>query len=126
MEIVSSVVGDVALLKPEGELTSRAKAAAAFWYHLHKGIKKFVISFENVRTINSVGLSLLLEFKRFAEASGGEVKLCRVKQPIRNVFEMAQLGEVFAFYEDEDVALAGFIKGLPLVRTESSISRHRN
>jgi anti-anti-sigma factor len=126
MEVASSLIGDVVLLKPQGELTSRGKVAGAFWSYLHRGTSKFVVSFENVRAINSVGLSTLLEFKRLAEASGGQIKLCRVSENLKKVFRVAQLSEVFSFYDDEDVALAGFIKGLPLMSADSSISRHRN
>jgi len=126
MEVASVLVGDVVLLKPEGALTSRSELAKVLWNHLHKGRSKFVINFENVRAINSVGLSTLLEFKRLAESSGGEIKICGMRENIRRVFKVAQLSEVFASYDEEDMALAGFIKGLPLVRAESSVSRYRN
>lgn len=126
MEVNSVLVGDVVLCKPEGELTSRSELASVLWNHLHKGRNKFIINFEKVRAINSVGLSTLLEFKRLAEASGGEIKICGMCDNISRVFKASQLSEVFANYDDEELALAGFIKGLPLVRAESSVSRYRN
>ena len=126
MEVASILVGDVVLVKLEGELTSRREVASVFWRYLHKGTSKFVVSFENVRAVNSVGLSTLLEFKRLAEASGGAIKICKMSDDLKRVFSVALLTEVFTFYDDEDLALAGFIKGLPHISADSSVSRYRN
>ena len=126
MEVTTILIGDVVVLKLLGELRSRDSIASDFWTYLHKGKSKFVVNLENVRMINSVGLSALLEFKRLSEASGGGVVLCNISGEVRKVMKVTRLDQIFVICEDEDLALAGFIKGLPLVRTESAVSRHRN
>ncbi len=126
MEIETTLVGDVIVLELRGDLTSRKILAAAFWSQLHKGKSKFILNFEKVRAINSVGMSVLLEFKRLAEATGGALILCRVSVEIYNVLSATQLEEVFNIFDDEDLALTGLIKGLPLLSTDSSVSRYRN
>jgi hypothetical protein len=45
---------------------------------------------------------------------------------VKKVMTVTRLDQIFAISDDEDIALAGFIKGLPLASTESAISRHRN
>ena len=126
MEVTTILIGDVVVLKLLGELRSRESIASGFWTYLHKGKSKFIVNLEKVRMINSVGLSALLEFKRLAEASGGGVVLCNVSGDVRKVMEVTRLDQIFLISDDEDIALAGFIKGLPLMSTESAISRHRN
>jgi len=126
MDVITIQIGDVVVLKLSGELRSREDVAAEFWSYLHKGVCKFVVNFENVRMINSVGLSAMLEFMRLAETSGGGVIFCGVNGEVANVMRVTRLDQVFTVHEDEDIALAGFLKGLPVLSSESSISRHRN
>jgi anti-anti-sigma factor len=121
-----TVVGDVVVLKPDGELKSRGGLARIIWSHLHKGRNKFIVNFENVRSVNSVGLNALVEFKRLAEASGGSLTLCKVHADLLKVFHATNMFEVFSIVDDEDMALAGTVKGLPHLSAASSISRYRN
>ena len=126
MEVASVVIGDVVVLKLNGELRSRDDVASQFQSHLYNGKNKFILNFENVRRVNSIGLSTLLEFKHLAEAAGGSIILCLLRDEVKRIMNVTRLDEIFNIFDDEDTALVGFIKGLPLVRRESSISRYRN
>jgi anti-sigma B factor antagonist len=126
MDIMSMVVGDVVLIRLNGDLKSRDDISPEFQRQMFDGRNKFVIDFQNARSINSIGLSSLLECKHLAEKSGGSVMLCRLNDDVKRVFQVTRLNEIFDIFDDEDTALAGFIKGLPLIRRESAISRHRN
>jgi anti-anti-sigma factor len=126
MEIQSTRVGDIIVLKPRGEFKSRGKLAATLWSFLHRGHNKFIINFEAVRSINSVGLRVLLEFQRLAESAGGSLGLCCVSDALLKVFEAARMRDALSFHADEDAALLGMLGGLPVSSHESSISRYRN
>ena len=126
MEVASVIIGDVVVIKLSGELRSRDDIAGQFQNYLFTGRNKFIINFANVRAVNSIGLSTLLEFKHLAEAAGGSILFCALRDEVRRVMKVTRLEEIFTIYDDEDTALAGFIKGLPLIRRESAISRHRN
>ena len=126
MEVTTVLVGGVVVVKLSGELRSREDIASEFWTYLHRGVARFVVNFENVRMVNSVGLSALLEFKRLAEAAGGGVVLCGIDGDVANVMRVTRLDQVFTVHEDEDIALAAYIEGLPVLNSDSSISRYRN
>jgi stage II sporulation protein AA (anti-sigma F factor antagonist) len=126
MEVISSTIGDVVVLKLYGSLRSRDDIAAEFRRLLRAGKTKFILNFENVRSVNSIGLSTILEFKHLAEAVGGKIMLCGIHEEVKKVFNVTRMAEIFSMVDDEDIALAGFIKGLPLISSDSSVSRHRN
>ncbi|MCX6647364.1 MAG: STAS domain-containing protein [bacterium] len=126
MEVISIVIGDVVVIKLNGDLRSRDDITGQFQSYLYTGKSKFIINFANVRAVNSIGLSTLLEFKHLAEAAGGSIILCMLKDEVKRVLNVTRLDEIFSIFDDEDTALAGFIKGLPLMKRESAISRHRN
>jgi len=126
MEVETSLIGDVVVLKLIGELTSRNPLSSVFWSHLHRGQSKFVVNLERVRAINSVGLNSLLDFKRLSEAAGGGIILCSVCDEVKGILKSTGIEEVFAVFDDEEPALAGFIKGLPSMSSHSSVSRYRN
>lgn len=126
MEIATVIIGDVVVLKLSGELRSRDDVAIQFQSFLYTGRNKFIINFENVRAINSIGLSTLLEFKHLAEAAGGSIMLCLLRDELKRMLNVTRLDEVFTIFDDEEMALSGFIKGLPKITRESAISRYRN
>jgi len=126
MEIESSIVGDVVVLRLNGSLRSREDVRSEFRAHLYRGSNKFILNFDNVKSINSIGLSALLEFKYEVEKSNGQLSLCMVRDIVKKLMDVTSVYEAFDIYEDEETALTGFIKGLPLISTNSSVSRHRN
>jgi anti-sigma B factor antagonist len=126
MEVISVVIGDVVVIKLNGDLRSRDDITGQFQSYLYTGKSKFIINFANVRSVNSIGLSTLLEFKHLAESAGGSIILCMLKDEVKRVLNVTRLDEIFSIFDDEDTALAGFIKGLPLMKRESAISRHLN
>jgi len=126
MEVISVVIGDVVVFKLNGDLRSRDDITGQFQSYLYTGKSKFIINFANVRSVNSIGLSTLLEFKQLAEAAGGSILLCVLKDEVKRVMNVTRLDEIFSIFDDEDTALAGFIKGLPLIKRESTLSRRLN
>lgn len=126
MEVNSNTVGDVVVFKLVGELTNRNELATHFWSHLHKGNSKFVINCTQLRLINSAGLSALIEFNRLAEASGGAIVLFGMSAEVLKMFKSTRLDEIFTISDDEELALSSLIQGLPVLDSNSTVSRYRN
>ena len=126
MTVETNQVGDVIVMKLSGELNGRGELAPLFWAYLHRGNYKFILNCERLRAINSVGLSMLLEFKRLAEASGGAMVLHGLAVDVRQLLKTTRLDEVFTISDDEEVALSALIPGLPVINAGSTMSRYRN
>lgn len=75
---------------------------------ISRGEKKIVIDFANVKYIDSSGLATLIEGLQKMNREKGELKLCALRQSIRDIFEVARLDDVFAIYETQKDAVDEF------------------
>ena len=126
MEIDISRIGDVVVLRMAGEFRTRSDIAAVFWAHLQNSVSRFVLNFDKVRTINSIGFQTLLELQRLAEASGGGVRICGLSDELRKTFRTTQMEEVFSIMQDEESALVDFLGILPVKGSSTSSGRYVN
>lgn len=109
-EIVEKNLGDVKVIKVVGELD--ALVAPKLKERLIKLIEsdttKFIIDFEELVHINSLAMGILRGKLRSVKEIGGDIKLIKLNDHIKTIFEMVGLDEVFEIYETEDEAASHF------------------
>ncbi|WP_319202888.1 STAS domain-containing protein [uncultured Ilyobacter sp.] len=109
-EIVEKNLNDVRVIKVVGELD--ALVAPKLKERIAKLIEadaiNFIIDFEELVHINSLAMGILRGKLRTVKEIGGDIKLIKLNDHIKTIFEMVGLDEVFEIYETEEEALANF------------------
>ena len=72
------------------------------------GQSRMVVDLESLNFIDSSGLGALLTALKTCRAEGGDVRLCRLSEPVRAIFELTCLFRVFDAFDDRDTAVASF------------------
>ena len=109
-EILEKNVGDIKELKVVGELD--ALVAPKLKERITKLVEgdstKFIIDFEEVTHINSLAMGILRGKLKIVKEMRGDIKLIKLNEHIKTIFEMIGLDEIFEIYETEDEAVANF------------------
>jgi anti-sigma B factor antagonist len=69
---------------------------------------QLLLNFQRVRHLSSSALGTLIRLNKRIEEQGGSLKLCRIKQPLHEIFQITNLVKLFDIYEDEKTALNSF------------------
>ncbi|MBR8702150.1 Anti-sigma-B factor antagonist [Fusobacterium sp. DD29] len=109
-EILEKNVDDIKVLKVIGELD--ALVAPKLKDRITKLVDgdstKFIIDFEEVTHINSLAMGILRGKLKVVKDMDGDIKLIKLNEHIKSIFEMIGLDEIFEIYENEDEAVASF------------------
>lgn len=109
-EILEKNLGEIKELKVVGELD--ALVAPKLKERITKLVEgdstKFIIDFEEVTHINSLAMGILRGKLKVVKEMGGDIKLIKLNEHIKTIFEMIGLDEIFKIYETEDEAVANF------------------
>jgi anti-anti-sigma factor len=123
MGVVVREDGKVAIVELSGEFTlGRGGFARPLDLHGHrledlgeilrglldKGNTRIVLSLEQVRFMDSAGLGELIAWKKRTLQLGGDVRLVRPRDKVRELLELTTLTRVFQIFEDESEAVASF------------------
>jgi anti-sigma B factor antagonist len=115
--------GDVSIVELSGEFTlGRGGLTRPLDLHGHRledlgetlrglferGSSRIVLDLDKVRFVDSAGLGELVAWKKRAIQSGGDVRLLRPQQRVRDVLELTALKAVFSIFETETEAVASF------------------
>ena len=112
MKIETLEQGDVLIVRPQ-EKRIDASIARDFKSKLSGFVKdgkvNLIIDLKEVEFIDSSGLGALVSTLK-AIGDQGEIKLCRVKENVRSIFELTRLNKVFPIFHSEEEALDSFKK----------------
>src|SRR5262245_33525429 len=123
MSVVIRAVGDVSIVELSGEFTLGASPVAKpLDLHGHRlpdlgqtlrtlldrGASRIVLDLAKVRFIDSAGLGELVAWKKRALQHGGDVKLLKPNDRVREVFVLTHLTRIFQIFDDEAEAVASF------------------
>jgi anti-sigma B factor antagonist len=75
---------------------------------LDRGASRLVLDLEKVRFIDTAGLGELVAWKKRALQRGGDVRLLRPRDRVREVLELTALTRVFQTFDTEAEAVASF------------------
>jgi anti-sigma B factor antagonist len=69
---------------------------------------RIVLDLEKVRFIDSAGLGDLVKWMKRARQLGGDVRLLRPRDRVRDLFDLMALTRVFRVFDDEAEAVASY------------------
>ncbi|MDR1831766.1 MAG: STAS domain-containing protein [Fusobacteriaceae bacterium] len=109
-DISEKTAGKIKILKVIGELD--ALVAPRLKERLTKleeeDYKNFIIDFEQLEHINSLAMGILRGKLKTVKELGGNIKLIKLNDHVKGIFEMIGLDEIFEIYETEEEALESF------------------
>ena len=109
-EIVEKNLNDIKVIKIIGELD--ALVAPKLKERISKLVEadtvKFIIDFEDLVHINSLAMGILRGKLKIVKNAGGDIKLIKLNDHIKTIFEMVGLDELFEIYETEEEAVSKF------------------
>lgn len=109
-EILERSVDDIKVLKVIGELDALVapKLKEKITKLVDGDTTKFIIDFEEVTHINSLAMGILRGKLKVVKDMNGDIKLVKLNEHIKSIFEMIGLDEIFEIYETEEEAVASF------------------
>lgn len=111
-DIIEKRNGDVVIIKITGELDALVapKLKDKITKEMENGSKYFVIDFEELVHINSLAMGILRGKLKLVKDMGGDIKLVKLNDHIKEIFEMIGLDEIFEIYENENDAVESYNK----------------
>ena len=110
MEIVIEEYGAVKILRFDGliDTLTAADAEAAIQEQISAGATQLLLNFEKLSYINSTGLRVILVVAKELKRREGQLQICSLCEPVREVFDMTGFSTILQIEESEAQALAGF------------------
>ncbi len=113
MKYEMKTVDDIAIFSLSGKmfgdkLTSNLYDEAKSM--IEKGVKNVIIDLRQVDFINSIGLGVIIACRTSSIKAGGSLKLVGTGKNIQKYFQITELDQFFAFYRNEEEALASYTK----------------
>ncbi len=102
--------GDVTVIAVEGQLIvgNRQELKQKVLDELEAGSRKFLIDFSNTGYIDSSGLGVLVSLSKKIREQGGELRLARLNEDLRTLFELTKLDTLFQIADTRERALESF------------------
>ena len=106
-QVVESRSGQVVILHVVGKVHSGTaqELDKALGRQLGNHQYHLVIDMEQVPFISSAGLRSLLAADRTARVAGGQVVLAALQEPVRQVFDMSKLSNIFSLHDSVEKAI---------------------
>jgi anti-sigma B factor antagonist len=110
MSFQVSKSGEVTVVEVEGQLIvgNRQELKQKVLEQLESGDRKFVIDFSDTGYIDSSGLGVLVSLSKKIREQGGELRLSRLNEDLRTLFELTKLDTLFKIADTKEQALEGF------------------
>jgi anti-sigma B factor antagonist len=93
-------------LEGEIDLHVSPNIAASLQMMIEKKPAQLIVDLARVTYIDSSGLAALIEGMQNAQEYGGNFALTSLQEPVRTIFEIARLDQVFRIFPDVGAALA--------------------
>ena len=107
MEITERRTADIVTLSLSGKLdTTTAKTfEAKILAQIESGDRRFVIDLAQLEYVSSAGLRVFILAAKRLNSANGKIVLCSLKDPVKEVFDIAGFLPVFSIYGSHDEAL---------------------
>jgi anti-sigma B factor antagonist len=108
--IMTDNTQDVAIMSVKGRVDSNTapELDSALANLLNSDRNKIILNLEAVEYLSSAGLRALVRALKDAQASGGDLRLASVSQPIEVILRTVGMLQMFKMYPSEQEAMAGF------------------
>ena len=110
MEITFSDAGDVKIVRFDGmiDTVTASEAEAALTGLLSDGVNNIVLNFGQLSYINSIGLRVILVTAKQLKRSEGQLQICCLNEPVREVFDITGFSSILNVVDTEEEALEAF------------------
>jgi len=107
MQIREVELDDVLVVAPAGRVdsTSSTQLEQLLFDRLDGGSRRMIVDLAGIDYISSAGLRVLLWLAKRMQAEKGDLVLCGMGEPVRQVFELAGLLPLYAVEGTRDEAL---------------------
>ena len=107
MEITERRMADTVTLSLSGKLD--ATTAKAFeekiFAQMESGERRFIIDLAQLDYISSAGLRVFMLAGKRLSSANGKMVLCALKDPVKEVFDIAGFSSIFSVYGSRDEAI---------------------
>ena len=110
MEISESKQHDVVIVRVKGRLDASNAGVLEdkLLALIGAGTQRLVVDCEPLEYISSAGLRVLLVAAKRLRGADGEIGLAALREPIKEVFDIAGFSSIFRVHDSVDAAVAGF------------------
>ncbi len=110
MQISVKTTNDVKVVAFEGKLDTQTSpdAQQQLTRLIEEGENRFLVNFEKLDYISSVGLRVLLAAAKQLKEFDGELRICSLNEVVREVFDISGFTTIFKVFGSESEALDGF------------------
>jgi anti-sigma B factor antagonist len=110
MLITSRSIEDITVVAPDGRCDRRTAPALAEWLELasRSGANRIIVDMGSITFMDSTGLATLIRFMKQCRATGGDLCLANLQQPVRIIFELTRLDSAFLICPTVDMAVDSF------------------
>jgi anti-sigma B factor antagonist len=108
--IMTDNTQDVAIMSVKGRVDSNTapELDSALANLLNSDRNKIILNLEAVEYLSSAGLRALVRALKDAQATGGDLRLASVSQPIEVILRTVGMLQMFKMYPSEQEAIVGF------------------
>lgn len=110
--IMERQAGDVIILGVEGNIVTGESAdmvRGSIRRLLTEGRRKFLLDMAHVRWVDSIGIGELVSALVSVTRAGGQIKLLKVRENIKEQLSITGMQTIFAIYDDESEALNDYL-----------------
>ncbi len=110
MQISVKTTNEVKVLAFEGKLDTQTSpdAQQQLTRLIEEGENRFLVNFEKLDYISSVGLRVLLAASKQLKGIDGELRICSLNEVVREVFDISGFTTIFKVFGSESEALDGY------------------
>ncbi len=102
---------NVFVLTPVGKILSEEETFQldnAILNAIEKGLRNFVINFEDVSHINSTGISFVIRTLTRSRIHSGDLVICCVEGNVKSIFNISKVSEILTILETQEKAILYF------------------
>ncbi|MBC7930666.1 MAG: STAS domain-containing protein [Rubrivivax sp.] len=112
VSITERQAGDVTILGVEGNIVTGESAdmvRGSIRRLLMEGRRKFLLDMTHVRWVDSIGIGEMVSALVSVTRAGGQIKLLKVRENIKEQLSITGMQTIFAIYGDESEALNDYL-----------------
>jgi anti-sigma B factor antagonist len=109
MKIEFKQDGDVGILEIIGRLDAyNAPELKIAYDHASKYVANFILDLAECDFVDSTGLGTIVACLKSASQGGGDIRIARLQDKPRMVFDITRAHKIFDIYDDLDAAVLSF------------------
>lgn len=110
MDLTTKSKNNIKVLTLSGRFDALTAPSVQAWLEEATQAKpvQIVVNMEAVSFVDSTALSTLVSGMKRARQAEGDLRLCRLQQPVRMIFELTRLDKAFEIFPGEHEAITAF------------------